>query len=72
MHIGILGRAALTGTNRDMKSYYGSTKVEADTSVSSPETIHCEHTLQCEVMCIVRGSFPRCPIWGSLHGCLHD
>lgn len=34
MHIGILGRVALTGTNRDMKNYYGSTKVEADTSVS--------------------------------------
>lgn len=34
MHIEIVGRAALIGTNRDMKSYYGSTKVKADTSAS--------------------------------------
>lgn len=34
MHIGILGRVALIGTNRDMESYYGSIKVDANTSVS--------------------------------------
>lgn len=34
MHIGILGRVALIGTYRDIKSYYGSIKVDANTSVS--------------------------------------